>query len=51
MSHTKQSWSGSDQRVRAGIAHGLRMVRLPTSDDYVTALIDDDDDIKTRITT
>ena len=43
MSRTEQSWSCSDQRVRAGIAHGLRMVRLHVGDCYVSALFHDDD--------
>ena len=49
MSRKKQSWHCSHQRVRAGIAHGLRMVRLHIGDCHVRVLIDDDD-IKTRIT-
>ena len=49
MSRTKQSWNCSHQRVRAGIAHGLRMVRLHVGDCHVRVLIDDDDTI-TRIT-
>ena len=47
MSRTKQSWNCSDQRMRAGIAHG--MLRLHIGDCHVRVLIDDDDFI-TRIT-
>ena len=43
MSRTKQSWNCSHQRMRAGIAHGLRMVRLHIGDCHVRVLIDDDD--------
>ena len=39
MSRTKQSWSCSHQRVRAGIAHGPRMVRLHVGEYHVSALI------------
>ena len=49
MSRTEQSWNCSHQRVRAGTAHGLRMVRLHVGDCHVRVLVDDDD-IITRIT-
>ena len=42
MSRTKQSWNCSHQPVRAGIAHGHRMVRLHIGDCHVRVLIDDD---------
>ena len=41
MSRTKEPWSCNRQRVRAGIAHGLRMVRLQMGDYHVSVLIDD----------
>ena len=40
---TEQSVSSSEHRVRTGIAHGLRMVRLHIGAYYGSALIDDDD--------
>ena len=43
MSRTKQPWSCSHQRVRAGIAHGLWMLRLREGDYHASALIDDND--------
>ena len=43
MSRTKQSWSCSYQRVKAGNAHALRMVRLHIGDYHMSALTDDDD--------
>ena len=43
ISHTNQSWSCSEQRVRNGTARGLRMVRLHLGHCNASSMIDDDE--------